>query len=283
MNKIKTMALALLCMTLAACMDGDWDSPLADNNPPVGNNTIRETNVISIKDLKQMYATTIENSGCRPIEDDIQIKGRVTGNDVEGNIYQQLFIEDSTAAMCIAVSTSSICKDLGIGQEIIVSLKGLYIGAYRKQPQVGGLYNGGIGRMTYNTWKQHFKAVGTPDPSKVQPEVFDFNDYKALSTAKRTEFLTEKCGRLMTVRNVTIDQSGTKVYAPDDGSVYLTSNCANRSINGFSGVVLRTSSYADFHNNPLPAGKVNITGIFTRFDNTLQILMRQASDVEEVK
>lgn len=283
MKAIKIMALALLCTLFASCMNGDWDSPLAEGNAPVGNNTIRETNVISISDLKAKYAATIANSGCQVINDDIQIKGRVTGNDVEGNIYQQLFIEDSTAAVCIAVSTSSISKDLGVGQEIIVDLKGLYIGAYRKQPQIGGLYNGAIGRMTYNTWKQHFKAIGQPDPSKVMPTEFDFDDYQTITASQKDKFLTENCGRLMTVRGVTIDQSGTKVYAPDDGSVYLTSNCANRAINGKTNVVLRTSSYADFHNNPLPEGKVNITGIFTRFDNTLQILMRQAADVEDAR
>ncbi len=282
MKPFKIFMLTLLCALFASCMDKDWDSPLSDNNAPVGNNQLQENHVMSIKDFKDKYASVIASSGCQQIDEDIQIKGRVTGNDVESNIYQQLFIDDGTAGMCIAVSTSSINKELGVGQEILVDLKGLYIGAYRKQPQVGGLYNGGIGRMTANTWKQHFKAIGTPDMSQVQPIEFDLAAYNAMSSADKETYMAANCGRLMIIKNATIDQSGTKVYAPSDGSVSLTNNCANRNINGKSTIVLRTSIYADFKNNPLPESEVNITGIFTRYTNTWQVLMRQAADVEEI-
>ena len=282
MKIIRIFMLALVCGLFASCMDKDWDSPLSDENAPVGNNSILETHVVSIKELKTQFASTINNNGCQQIDEDIQIKGRVVGNDIEGNIYQQLYIDDGTAGMCIAVSTSSINKELGVGQEILVDLKGLYIGAYRLQPQIGGLYNGGIGRMTYNTWKNHFKALGTPDASQVQPIELDFNQFMNFGTEEKNNWLADNCGRLFIIRNATIDQSGTKVFAPNDGSVYLTNNCANRNINDKSTFVLRTSVYSDFKNNPLPEGKVNITGILTRFTNTVQILMRKASDVEEI-
>lgn len=274
--------LALVCGLFASCMDKDWDSPLADDSAPVGNNAIQETNVVSIKEFKDKYASTISASGCQLINEDIQIKARVVGNDIESNIYQQLFVDDGTAGMCIAVSSSSINKELGVGQEILVDLKGLYIGAYRLQPQIGGLYNGGIGRMSSKTWEQHFKAIGQPDASKVQPIEFDVNAYTALDAAGKEAYMVANCGRLMTIKNATIDQSGTKVYAPTDGSVSLTNNCVNRKINNKSNIVLRTSIYADFKNNPLPEANVNITGVFTRFTNTWQVLMRKATDVEEI-
>lgn len=282
MKTIRIFMLALVCGLFASCMDKDWDSPLSDENAPVGNNTIQETHVVSIKDLKTQYASVISASGCQQIDEDIQIKGRVVGNDIESNIYQQLYIDDGTAGMCIAVSTSSINKELGVGQEILVDLKGLYIGAYRQQPQIGGLYKGSIGRMTYNTWKDHFKAIGTPDVSQVQPIEVNFDDFMSLGSTEKNNWLADNCGRLVIIRNATIDQSGTKVFAPNDGSVYVTNNCANRNINGKSTFVLRTSIYSKFKNNPLPEGNVNITGILTRFTNTVQILMRKASDVEEL-
>lgn len=282
MKSLKIFMLALVCGLFASCMDKDWDSPLADDSAPVGNNAIQETNVVSIKEFKDKYASTISASGCQLINEDIQIKARVVGNDIESNIYQQLFVDDGTAGMCIAVSSSSINKELGVGQEILVDLKGLYIGAYRLQPQIGGLYNGGIGRMSSKTWEQHFKAIGQPDASKVQPIEFDVNAYTALDAAGKEAYMAANCGRLMTIKNATIDQSGTKVYAPTDGSVSLTNNCVNRKINGKSNIVLRTSIYADFKNNPLPEANVNITGVFTRFTNTWQVLMRKATDVEEI-
>ena len=62
----------------------------------------------------------------------------------------------------------------------------------------------------------------------------------------------------------------------------LTSNCANRTLKGLSSnnIVLRTSTYADFANEVMPTEKVNITGIFTRFGTTWQILLRSTDDIE---
>ena len=50
-----------------------------------------------------------------------------------------------------------------------------------------------------------------------------------------------------------------------------------------SQLVVRTSTYADFAAVPLPTGRVNITGIFTRFRNTWQILIRQKSDIQTIQ
>ena len=60
----------------------------------------------------------------------------------------------------------------------------------------------------------------------------------------------------------------------------LTANCANRAIEGHSDIVVRTSTYADFAAMPMPTGRVDITGIFTRYNNTWQILLRTDKDIE---
>ena len=44
--------------------------------------------------------------------------------------------------------------------------------------------------------------------------------------------------------------------------------------------MLRTSTYADFANNVMPTGKIDVTGVFTRYRNTWQILLRTLSDVQ---
>ena len=49
---------------------------------------------------------------------------------------------------------------------------------------------------------------------------------------------------------------------------------------------IRTSCYADFAAMPLPSGKLNVTGVLTcykssdRYDATVQLLLRQYSDIE---
>ena len=87
----------------------------------------------------------------------------------------------------------------------------------------------------------------------------------------------------MTLKGVEISAAdGKATFAPDDGTVSLTANCANRNFKGISSssLVLRTSTYADFAGNIMPTGKVNVTGVFTRFRDTWQILMRTIDDIE---
>jgi hypothetical protein len=50
-----------------------------------------------------------------------------------------------------------------------------------------------------------------------------------------------------------------------------------------SNVVVRTSTYADFANVAMPTGKVDITGIASRFNNTWQILMRTEKDIKSAQ
>ena len=47
--------------------------------------------------------------------------------------------------------------------------------------------------------------------------------------------------------------------------------------------MLYTSNYADFAANPLPTGKINVTGIMKRYNRTWEIIIRTLDDVEEVK
>ena len=100
--------LALVCCLFTACMDGDWDEPNFNGGAPFGNNSIEEHNVISISELIKKYpnvfASTDQNA---KIEEDIQIKGRITGNDLGGNIYKQVTLQDSTGAIIIAIDPAT--------------------------------------------------------------------------------------------------------------------------------------------------------------------------------
>jgi hypothetical protein len=110
----------------------------------------------------------------------------------------------------------------------------------------------------------------------VSPEEFD------LSKLTDADYIKENCGKLMTVKDVKFQgANGTKVFAADKDKD--AANSVNRSLQGVSSnyMVVRTSTYADFANKPLPKGLVDITGIFTRYNNTWQILIREESDIVE--
>lgn len=283
MKKIQYIIMTLACVLLASCMADDYAAPETDE-APFGNNYIEETNVITIAQLKAKYATVIANDDMKQITDDIQIKGVVVGNDIEGNIYNEVSIDDGTGAFIICIAQGGLFGYLPVGQEILVDLRGLYIGAYGGQGEIGTPYTSASGstyvsRMSRSIWNAHFKLLGEPHPENVVPIECDIEKIRK----KDTKYMEENCGRLMVLRNVRLTAAtGTAVYAPSDGSVQLTSNCANRAFDEVpsGNLVLRTSTYADFANNVMPTGKIDVTGVFTRYRNTWQILLRTLSDVQ---
>ena len=283
MKAIKYFALAAACLLTAACEKTEWDVYTPNPTELYGNNSITEDNIVSIAQLKQMYpnvfASTDENA---LVDRDIKIKARVTGNDLRGNIYKQFIVQDETGAIIVAVNESGISGYLAEGQEIIIDLKGLHIGGYRQQPEIGAPYNvTSIGRMHKDLFQQHFKFTNSPIQA-VQPITFDINMDK-----------DENCAKLVTLKNVTFAEAdGKTTFAPDDGTAPVVGGCVNRTLTGFSSskLVIRTSTYAKFAANKLPydtvnkkAQTVNITGIATRYSGTWQILIRKESDIEIVQ
>ena len=290
MKKIKFIALAFLALTLGSCMgDGYADPDLTEKVPasPWGNNSLREKNVISIADLKTQFATIINSdNGYKLIEKDMMIKAVVTGNDVSGNIYNQVSVQDTSGAIIIAINGSGLSGYLPVGQEILVNLKGLYIGSYKKLPQIGGvntkLSDGslGIGKIERAIWNEHFKILnpGEADASTVVPEEFD------LTKLTDAAYMEANVCKLMTLKKVKFaSANGTNVWAPDDTntSLELIDAETGKKISS-SNLVVRNSGYSKFANEVVPQGVFDITGIFTRYNNTWQIVLRSTDDLKSV-
>lgn len=289
MKKIKFIALAFLALTLGSCMGDSYADPdLTEKVPaaPWGNNSLKEKNVISIADLKTQFATVIANSSYKLIEKDMMIKAVVTGNDVSGNIYNQVSVQDASGAIIIAINGSGLSGYLPVGQEILVNLKGLYIGSYKKLPQIGGvntkISDGSLsmGKIERAVWNQHFKILnpGEADASTVEPEEFD--------KTKLTDaaYMEANVGKLMTLKKVKFaSANGTNVWAPKDTntSLELIDAETGKRISS-SNLVVRNSGYSKFANEVVPQGVFDITGIFTRFGDTWQIVLRNTDDLKSV-
>ena len=176
--------IALASILLAGCMDNDWDIPGTDGSE-YGNQGVSETNVISIAQLKQQYANVIYNGSYVQFTEPTQIKGVVTGNDIQGNIYNEIAIEDGTGSILICIAQGGLFGQLQVGREILVELQDLYIGGYGQQPEIGTPYtnkNGRsyVSRMPRVLWQQHYKML---DMKSVSPTEFDLSK---VSTARRT-------------------------------------------------------------------------------------------------
>lgn len=295
---IKFLVAAMLLGGLAtSCMDDDWNDPTGEV-APYGNNDIVEDDakMISIKELKAKTVDLIPSSQANDtvrITEDWQLKVRVTGNDIQGNIYNQIAVQDESGeGLLICIQKGGLFGFLPVGQEILVNLKGLYIGIYGNNVQIGVPYTNTSGRtfpsrMNINVWNEHFKILGAADASKVVPEKFD------VSKLKDVAYVKSHRGKLMTLENVEMDKADGKLaWAPEADKDAGNGVSRTVKINGKAQklMVVRSSTYADFAAKAMPTGKVNFTGIFTvyatnpsKYGYTWQILLRSDSDIEEVK
>ena len=282
------LMMAFACSLTTSCMDRGWDEP--EKTPEeigLGNKYLQETNVVTIAKLKQTYATQI-NTDYRngtpyvQIDKDMQIKGVVTGNDISGNLYNKISVDDGTGAIIIAINEGGLRGKFPVGTEILVNLRGLYVGSDKgKQATIGTpffqKYKESTGdatqvsfvsRMSLHLWNQHYKI--TASGKTVQPV-----EYSSTWSAARDGILYG--AKLVTLKNVSFKGAdGKKKYyeANSYGSVYF---------NQYGNTIyLYNSQYANFAGNTLPTGQVNVTGIMIRYNSTWELIIRSIADIEEV-
>ena len=269
--------LALTALLTVSCHT--WDAPGEDSGlDSYGNPDLKETNVKTIAEVKAMFKNEISTNDLKKVNDALQIKVVVVGNDEGGNIYKSLYVQDNTGALALSIDQSGLFGAFSVGQCVLIELKDLYVGGYEKQPQVGTLYfnqNKGVdqvGRMTRYEWQRHYKLLNPVEGLSAKPIVTD----------KMSKLSLERdCGRLVTLVGVRMkDADGVKVFAPSDGSVTLLGGCANRDITGMSDVVVRTSTYAKFANMPMPTEKLTITGVASRYRDGWQLMPRKLDDIQ---
>lgn len=280
MKHIKYLFYAIVCTVFASCMGDSYSDPEGIENP-YGNNAIYETNVVTIAELKQMFATELatdyrDGGSYRKCTDNVQIKCWVTGNDVAGNIYNEVFVEDETGALSIAVAQGGMFAYLPVGTEILVDVKDLYVGNYGKHPEIGVPYTNANGqtyvsRMPRLLWNDHFKITGVKH--EVTPTLF------ANGSTETTWNLDTDSGKLGIIRNVSFKNiTPLSKWADPKGkasvSWYFNEQPAT--------VMVYTSPYCDFADRALPTGKVNITGIVKRYNNNWEFLVRSLDDVVEL-
>lgn len=277
----KGLALMTLALALASCMDKEWDTP-DTSRPAYGNNSIEEVEakLVTIDQLKTTYANVINASGFQRITDDLQLKCTVIGNDIGGNIYKQICVQDATGAMIVGINGTGLFPFLSVGQQILINLKDLCIGGYGQQTQLGDEYNGSIGRMSTSKWEDHVRILPSHDMSQI--DTIDF-----YNVAKSD--MTRYCGHLVCLKDVQIgDADGTTTLAPEytSGTTLTyngsTNGYVHHTLNGESmnTLLLRTSTYADFAALVIPQKPVTLYGIATRYRNTWQILIRAEEDIK---
>jgi hypothetical protein len=276
-------------------MDKDYDIPDFSGGSPYGNNSIEATNVVTIKQLKEKYKTPMttdfrDGDSFQEVTENCQIRGYVTANDVSGNIYNEVAIQDETGAILIEIQQGGLYGYLPVGAEILVELKGLCVGNYRMQPQIGMPSkvsqgnNAGkdqLGKISRKLWQDHFRITG--NTMIIEPEVFVEGQTRADWNA------LDDGGKLARMVNVTFNKGNyyngtTTVPLPYDDNAQFANPELNTSVSWFFNglpqtVMLYNSNFSDFAAVKLPKGMVTITGILKRYNDSWEMVMRDINDI----
>lgn len=309
MKTMKYLKLALLALVAVfattSCMDDDWKDPNSETSP-YGNNSLNvdKEHLKTIAELKEAYE---KNDGsvnyAVRIADGTQIKGVVTGNDVEGNIYSQISIQDESdkPGIIISVAQGGLSGQLQIGQEVLINVGGLYYGAYRSQPQLGVNYHDTSkdqyypSRISRADWQNRFKVIGKPDASKIKVQVFSTNPDTSNGELNVADLLDadvayKYAGCLVTLKGVEFAMGdGKTTLAPEDEGKTLGYG-VTRYFKGYDKtnkqIGIRTSCYAEFAANLVPQGVVDVTGVLScykssaKYNHTVQLALRRFSDIK---
>ena len=265
MNKIVKLLLAVIIIaasgTLSSCKK-TFDNPPGPADPAIVANT-------SIKALKAMQTVA---GAYNVITTDIIISGVVVADDKSGNLYKQLYIEDSTGGLQVLLDANSLYGTYPVGRKVFIKCNGLCITDYNGTMELGvkanvaGIpSNQGIPANLVNQY-----VVGGSLNNPVVPHVVTLAQLTTGMQDRYLGSLIQLDGFAFTNLNTTY--SDTSAYK---STVNLDiKNCSNQTI------IVRTSAYANFAGKRVAQGRGSIYAIYTTFGSTKQLIIRDESDVK---
>lgn len=240
----------LTVLFFSACVQEDFDVP--DIVIPV----VDFDSNLSIADLKAGYTGVLDSIG-----EDTIIQGIVVANDESGNFYKTIVIQDETAGIEIKIDRYDMYTEFKVGQKVFIKCRGLYLGDYGGLVQIGYIYDNDIGRIPDILVDNHVFRDSLPGvaPTPV-----------TLTIPALSPTYTSMLIRLDSVHFVEV------------GQTYATSTeTTNRTIEDKNGnqLLLRTSNYASFAADNIPAGEGSVVGILSIYNSDYQFYLRDLNDL----
>lgn len=266
------LCMLLMLVVTTGCKE-DFD------NPPMIVPRATHTPNTTIAELKAKYWQDGRNF-CDTIKEDIVVHGWVSGNDVSGNLYKVMYIQDETGGIGISLDASSLATNYRVGQELVLNLKDRWIGKYNGQYLLGypewyaaqSVWE--AGRMQLEVFQEFCEFNGLPVSGQVKPIDCKITDFQGKSD---TETQLKYSGQLVKIQDLTWDGAdGVLTFSEPDATT-------NRTVHDAEGnqLVVRNSNYADFHSDPLPVTQGNLTGILVMTgSDTWQLFLRDLDDVD---
>ena len=273
LNLLKPTAIALLSLfAITSCVkDDDYEIPNPNGEKPLPPFSGK---VVTFDVATAQATNTVVTYGA-----DEAIEGYVISSDEGGNFYQKIYIqnEDKTKGVTVAINKTGLYTDFPLGAKVQLRLKGLTSQINNGGVDFGsGIFqaNNGrtsVGRMSEAIAKNHLfdkggvrktlaelaKADASINTLKVEANV------NQLITLKGVHFKTADVGKEM----------HQKTNDARQGTDYTLTDAQGNTI------PFRTSRYAKFKDEKVPAGTLDITGVLTKFGQNWQFMISNYADI----
>ncbi len=262
MNLYNMKKISIIVIAIAAILTGcNLDPDVAPMPTFVG-----EANT-TIAELLAMHTIGSEDSyDSIPVGSNIIICGYVTTSDEWGNNYKYLNIEDETGGIQIKIDNKALYHKYRVGQKLYVKCDGLVLGDYRKLPQLGLWANGSMQAIpSFKTYLYLFpdgSPMGAPNPIVMT------------SIPSANEIPSTMYNRRVILQGATFVEGGLATFSDPGAATSHDIKMADGTT-----VTLRTSNYATFASEMLPVGTGEITGILTRYNNYVQLVINSPADL----
>lgn len=247
-----------------AC-DGDLERPpMIEPSASIKPNTTIAALKADVWQTDRNYVTEIgQRNG-----EDIIIAGRVVSNDMAGNVFKNIVLQDETGALTVSINGYDLYKTYQQGQQIVVNLTGLKIGGYNGLLQVGGegVYNGAPSMtfMEKDLFAAHAEQNGLARLERIDTILTTIPE---LAAAKNTvDGLQKWQSQFIRLDGVSFVDAGKPFADSGKTNRYVTDAQGNR-------INVLNSSYADFAQALLPAGSGSIAGILSYYGSDWQIIL----------
>lgn len=267
----------LLSFNFSGCIDQSFEDiqPRVDTTSMTRNTSIAELKSMYPGSLFKLTDTSFYN------RDSIIIEGYVTSDDEAGNFYKTIVIQDETGGIEVKLDKTTLYNDYKRGQRVIIYCNNLYLGDYGGLIQIGSAY-------TENGYKQ---LGGIEGDVMIKKHVFKNGNTLAPRTpiTLTPSMLTpSNLSRLVRVNDVQF----TTVISPETGNpLTFADKVGGESVDHIlrgcpdawgSKLVVRSSGFAKFANEPIPNLNGSIVGILSYYNGTYQLLVRDLNDINFV-
>lgn len=244
MKTYKKSIIFVIMLVLAgfvSCVEQEFDEPPGQELP--------EGETLTIQQVKDLYPGT----GAYKFTEDKYLYATVIADESSGNLYKQLFIQDNTGGLNIRMTGSA--NHVSEGDSVQIILKDLIISQYASAYQLDSV-------------KSAYDIIVLENNVPRNPAVVTINDLKSHTYTSQ----------LVKLENVQFTPSDTsKTFA--DGYGLVTENRMLMDCDK-NQVIVRTSGYSNFANEPIPDGKGSLVAVVGRFNNDVQLLIRNLNEVE---